>query len=137
MKPWPGIIMGGFKTFFERKGIIEGYSDIYLRQKMSRKFERRLFLKKGRIERDKKWAELKRIERGFLENHKYLLVRLIIKCRAIATDVLLFKFSRVDVIGPHFSPQLAAADLQQARRLVFAAVGLFQGLDDGFPLQYL
>jgi len=104
---------------------------------MSRKLKGRLFLKKGEIGLGKKWAELKRIERGFLENLKYLLVRLILKCRAIAKGVLFFKFSRVDVIDPHFSPQLAAADLQQARRLMFAAVCFFQGLDDGFPLQYL
>jgi len=60
--------MGGIKTFFERIGIIGGYSDSYPREKMSRKLKRRLFLKKGGIGRGKKWAELKRIGRGFLEN---------------------------------------------------------------------
>jgi len=63
-----GIKVGGIKTFFERNGIIEGKSVSYPREKMSRKLKRRLFLKKGGIGLGKKWAKLKRIGRGFLEN---------------------------------------------------------------------
>ena len=47
------------------------------------------------------------------------------------------EFSSIDIVGLHLAPQLAAMDFEQMGRTLLIAVGMLQGLDNGFSFHGL